>query len=119
VRLPVLTPRPNQTPIIEVVRLENSRTQAGSRTGPVGVSALDTSARIHEQPHISNHLPWIPPCELTAPAKTGPDAIRNKPAADAGLRLKFVALYPWSIANQGKIWIEGVYDNEKSGRCGS
>ena len=42
--------RPDQTPVsIEVVRLTAGRTQAGVRTGPIGVTELDTSAHIHEQ----------------------------------------------------------------------
>ena len=42
--------RPDQTPVsIEVVRLAAGRTQAGVRTGHIGVTELDTSAHIHEQ----------------------------------------------------------------------
>jgi outer membrane protein OmpA-like peptidoglycan-associated protein len=86
--------RPDQTPVtVEVVRLGPGQTQIGIRTGAIGVSELDTSARIHEQ--IRDRLARSTPQEARssspphlrfppddpAPAKAAPEPVRKPPAA--------------------------------------
>jgi outer membrane protein OmpA-like peptidoglycan-associated protein len=88
--------RPDQTPVsIEVVRLAAGRTQAGVRTGHIGVTDLDTSAHIHEQIRLRlarTAAPETPAAATSvrphrddksgdAPATPEPEKARAKPTA--------------------------------------
>ena len=91
--------RPDQTPVsIEVVRLADGRTQVGIRTGPLGVTELDTSSRIQEQirdrlarkpqrdGRVAEATPLrFPPDEpaRTASAKAETESARRKPVSAA------------------------------------
>lgn len=74
--------RPDQTPVtVKVLNLSPGRVQVGIRTGPVGITELDTSRGLHAQlaDRFARTIPSKPPLAADRPRSPQADPSLHKP----------------------------------------